>query len=126
MARVRSRYPVVLHGVGLNLLGHTPLDEGYIDALCRLADFPHTYVKISAFYALGKKAAPYTDLGPLIKKVVAAFGASRCMWESDCPFQVADGHAYRPSVDLVRKHLEFLTGEGALIEKLTTLPIAEC
>lgn len=38
LARVRARYPVVLHGVGLNLLGHTPLDEEYIDALCRLAD----------------------------------------------------------------------------------------
>ena len=24
---VRARYPVVLHGVGLNLLGHAPLDE---------------------------------------------------------------------------------------------------
>lgn len=35
---VRGRYPVVLHGVGLNLLGHEPLDEGYLDALCRLAD----------------------------------------------------------------------------------------
>lgn len=36
--RVRTRYPVVLHGVGLNLLGHAPLDEAYLDQLCRLAD----------------------------------------------------------------------------------------
>jgi uncharacterized protein (UPF0276 family) len=35
---VRARYPVVLHGVGLNLLGHEPLDERYLDRLCRLAD----------------------------------------------------------------------------------------
>jgi uncharacterized protein len=35
---VRARYPVVLHGVGLNLLGHEPLDEAYLDRLCRLAD----------------------------------------------------------------------------------------
>ena len=35
---VRERYPVVLHGVGLNLLGDAPLDEAYLDALCRLAD----------------------------------------------------------------------------------------
>jgi uncharacterized protein (UPF0276 family) len=38
LARVCSRYPVVLHGVGLNLLGHAPLDEAYLDSLCRLAD----------------------------------------------------------------------------------------
>jgi uncharacterized protein len=36
--RVRARYPIVLHGVGLNLLGHAPLDDAYLDALCRLAD----------------------------------------------------------------------------------------
>jgi uncharacterized protein (UPF0276 family) len=38
LERVRARYPVVLHGVGLNLLGHAPLDEDYLDRLCRLAD----------------------------------------------------------------------------------------
>lgn len=38
LARVKARYPIVLHGVGLNLLGHTPLDEAYLDAVCRLAD----------------------------------------------------------------------------------------
>lgn len=38
LARVCSRYPVVLHGVGLNLLGHAPLDETYLERLCRLAD----------------------------------------------------------------------------------------
>jgi len=36
--RIRACYPVVLHGVGLNLLGHAPLDDTYLDALCRLAD----------------------------------------------------------------------------------------
>lgn len=36
--RVRARYPIVLHGVSLNLLGHAPLDEAYLDRVCRLAD----------------------------------------------------------------------------------------
>ncbi|MEO7110495.1 MAG: DUF692 domain-containing protein [Polyangiaceae bacterium] len=38
LERIRKNYPVVLHGVGLNLLSHAPLDEKYLDALCRLAD----------------------------------------------------------------------------------------
>jgi uncharacterized protein len=38
LARVKERYPIVLHGVGLNLLGHAPLDERYLDQVCRLAD----------------------------------------------------------------------------------------
>lgn len=36
--RIRSDYPVILHGVGLNLLGHEPLSERYLDDLARLAD----------------------------------------------------------------------------------------
>jgi uncharacterized protein len=38
LARVRARYPVVLHGVGLNLLGSAQLDDAYLDQICRLAD----------------------------------------------------------------------------------------
>lgn len=82
-----------------------------VDRLCALAKHKKVLVKVGAFYALGKKKAPYDDLAPLIKKVVTAFGAKRCMWESDCPFQVQGDHTYQPSVDLVRQRLEFLSAE---------------
>jgi predicted TIM-barrel fold metal-dependent hydrolase len=81
-----------------------------VEALCGLAKHARVMVKVGAFYALGKKEPPYTDLGPMIQKVVKAFGAARCMWESDCPFQVAK-HRYTDSLDLVRKHLDFLTDD---------------
>jgi predicted TIM-barrel fold metal-dependent hydrolase len=81
-----------------------------VDALCAMAQHKRVMVKIGAFYALGKKAPPYADLAPLIQKVVKAFGAKRCMWESDCPFQVVE-HKYADSIDLVRKKLDFLTDE---------------
>jgi predicted TIM-barrel fold metal-dependent hydrolase len=81
-----------------------------VDALCGMAKHKRVLVKVGAFYALGKKQPPYADLGPMIQKVVKAFGARRCMWESDCPFQVAE-HKYQDSLDLVRKKLDFLTGE---------------
>jgi predicted TIM-barrel fold metal-dependent hydrolase len=76
-----------------------------------MAKHPRVLVKVGAFYALGKEQAPYTDLAPLIQKVVKAFGPRRCMWESDCPFQVSNGHKYEDSIDLVRKKLDFLTAE---------------
>lgn len=38
LERVKARYPVVLHGVSLNLLGHEELDEQYLEAVARLAD----------------------------------------------------------------------------------------
>jgi predicted TIM-barrel fold metal-dependent hydrolase len=81
-----------------------------VEALCALAKYPRVMVKVGAFYALGKKQPPYTDLAPLIRKVVKAFGARRCMWESDCPFQVVKDK-YQDSLDLVRKRLDFLTAE---------------
>ena len=65
------------------------------------------------FYALGKKTPPYLDLGPLIHRVVAAFGARRCMWESDCPFQIVS-HRYEDSISLIRDRLDFLKGRSRL------------
>lgn len=83
--------------------------EEDVKALCAMAAHKRVMVKVGAFYALGKKAPPYTDLAPLIQRVVTAFGARRCMWESDCPFQVQEKHTYRDSIDLVRTRLKFLS-----------------
>jgi predicted TIM-barrel fold metal-dependent hydrolase len=84
--------------------------DGDVDRLCRMARHKKVLLKVGAFYALGKKKPPYDDLAPLIKRAVAAFGAHRCMWESDCPFQVQGEHTYQASVDLVRR-LDFLSDE---------------
>ncbi len=82
-----------------------------VDALCGMARHKKVLVKVGAFYALGKKQPPYTDLAALIQKVVKAFGPERCLWESDCPFQVQGEHTYKASVDLVRQHLDFLSAD---------------
>jgi predicted TIM-barrel fold metal-dependent hydrolase len=76
--------------------------------LCAMAKHKKVLVKVGAFYALGQKKAPYTDLAPLIEKTIKAFGPERCMWESDSPFQVANGHVYQNSIDVIQKHLGFL------------------
>jgi predicted TIM-barrel fold metal-dependent hydrolase len=82
-----------------------------LDALCRLAAHAHVHVKTSAFYALGKKQPPYTDLAPMIRRVRDAFGADRLMWASDCPYQVGPGHDYASAIRLVREGLDFLSAE---------------
>lgn len=87
------------------------IKDADVDRLCAMAKHKNVLVKVGAFYALGKKKAPYDDLGPMIKKVVTAFGAKRCMWESDCPFQVQGEHTYQASVDLVSKRLDFLSDD---------------
>ena len=80
-----------------------------VSSLCALARYPAVMVKVSAFYALGAKSPPYTDLAPLIRQVCEAFGPERLMWASDCPYQVAAPHTYEDSVALVRDRLDFLS-----------------
>jgi predicted TIM-barrel fold metal-dependent hydrolase len=102
------RTPVVIdHFARIGIDG--TIRQADVDNLCRLARHKHAHVKVSAFYALGKKQAPYTDLGPMIRRLVDAFGAGRLMWATDCPYQVQNGHTYRDSIELVRSRLDFLS-----------------
>ncbi len=80
-----------------------------VDNLCRLARHENTHVKVSAFYALGHKKSPYTDLAPMIRRLRDAFGAERLMWATDCPYQVQQGHTYFASIELIRSRLDFLS-----------------
>lgn len=81
----------------------------HVEQLCRLARHRHVAVKISAFYALGKKQPPYDDLLPLIRRVLDAFEPQRCMWASDAPYQVQPPHTYAASIALVRDRLDGLS-----------------
>ena len=83
--------------------------EADVKQLCELARHRRVSVKISAFYALGKKEPPYEDLLPLIRRVLDAYGVERCMWASDAPYQVGPPHTYAASIALVRDHLSRLS-----------------
>ncbi|MGC1275136.1 MAG: amidohydrolase family protein [Planctomycetaceae bacterium] len=100
---------VVDHFARIGMQG--PVQQADLDYLCRLADFEQTFVKTSAFYALGKKQTPYTDLAPMIRKLRDVYGADRLMWATDCPYQVEDGHTYADSIALIRDRLDFLTDD---------------
>jgi predicted TIM-barrel fold metal-dependent hydrolase len=79
-----------------------------VAALCKLARNKLASVKISAYYALGKKKPPYLDLVPMIRKVLDAYGLERSMWASDSPYQVQGEHTYKASIELVQG-LDFLS-----------------
>jgi predicted TIM-barrel fold metal-dependent hydrolase len=99
--------PVVIdHLARIGMAG--PITENDIRALCALAHYPRVKVKVSAFYALGKKKPPHLDLAPLIKRVHEAFEPKRLMWGSDCPFQV-QSETYADSIFLLRDRLDFLS-----------------
>lgn len=87
------------------------IEDEEIRALCGLARFPRVHVKISAFYALGKKTAPYLDLVPFIRQVFETFGPRRLMFGSDAPYQTQPPHSYAQAVNLMRDHLRFTSRE---------------
>jgi predicted TIM-barrel fold metal-dependent hydrolase len=110
VGRMCAKYPetpvVIDHFGRVGMDGGIKEDE--LTALCQLAKHPKVRVKVSAFYALGKKAPPYTDLIPMIKRVIDAYGVERCMWASDCPYQIESPNTYGASIDLV-KNADFLS-----------------
>lgn len=120
LGRLSSRHPATVVAIdhfariGVDGFGRTPavpgtIAEADVDNLLKLADHPMVHVKLSAFYALGNRTAPYDDMIPLIRKLLAGFGPERLMWGSDCPYQLAPGHAYKDSIAVVRDRLDGLT-----------------
>jgi predicted TIM-barrel fold metal-dependent hydrolase len=110
--RMARRFPqstVIIDHLGRIGVGGS-VEAADVEALCALAVHPRMFVKVGAFYALGKKTPPYLDLAPMIRRVVQAFGAERCLWESDCPFQVVRD-SYADSVALIRDRLDFLDAD---------------
>ncbi|APZ93630.1 amidohydrolase family protein [Fuerstiella marisgermanici] len=83
--------------------------EKDVSALSGLAKHKHVKVKISAYYALGKKRPPYHDLVPMIKRLFEAYGADRLMWASDCPYQLTGDNSYEASIALIRDHIDFVS-----------------
>jgi predicted TIM-barrel fold metal-dependent hydrolase len=107
MCRLNRDTKVIIDHLG-RIGGDGMIRDADVQRLCALAAHPNVFIKVGAFYAFGKKTPPYLDLGPLIHRVVQAFGARRCMWESDCPFQVMSHH-YEDSIALIRDRLDFLS-----------------
>lgn len=111
VAAMCARYPrttvVVDHFARIGVDG--TIRESDVQALVDLAQHEHAHVKVSAFYALGKKAPPYTDLIPMIRALYDAYGAARLMWASDSPYQLTAPNTYADSLALIRERIDFFT-----------------
>ena len=108
-----GRYPdatvVVDHFARVGMAG--PVEESQLKALADLARHKAAHVKISAYYALGNKKPPHTELLPMIRRLYETYGAKRLMWGSDCPYQLTAPNNYPDSVALVRDRIDFVTAE---------------
>jgi predicted TIM-barrel fold metal-dependent hydrolase len=109
--RMCRRYPETIVAIDhcARIGGDGQMRDDELRNLCNMARHPRTHVKLSAFYYLGQKTPPYTDLAPMLLRLYESFGPERLMWASDCPYQVQSPHTYVASLDLIRRHLPFLS-----------------
>ena len=113
--RLCTRYPetpVILDHVCHVGIREADYSEEDLDALLRFARHGQVMVKIGPLQALCSRRAPYLDTLPLIQRVVEAYGADRCMWESDSggPITMQDPMTdYPAAVALIRDHASFLS-----------------
>jgi uncharacterized protein len=63
--RVRERYPVVLHGVGLNLLGTAPPSHDYLDRVAALAELVDAPFVTDHLCWTGTEGVSHHDLLPV-------------------------------------------------------------
>ncbi|MCA9248464.1 MAG: amidohydrolase family protein [Planctomycetales bacterium] len=108
MCQKHPETPVVIdHFARIGMSG--AIEGSQIDELCRLARHKRVTVKLSAFYALGRKEPPYLDLVPMIRRLLDAFGVERLMWASDSPYQLQGKNNYAASIALIRDRLDFIS-----------------
>ncbi|MFM7037343.1 MAG: amidohydrolase family protein [Planctomycetaceae bacterium] len=111
IAKWCARYPetpvVIDHFARIGMTG--TISQSDLAALCGLSKYPLVRVKISAYYALGSKQPPHTELIPMIRQLFDSFGPDRLMWASDSPYQLTAPSTYASSIGLVREKLEFLS-----------------
>ena len=112
LCRQFPQTPVILDHVCHVGIREADYSEDDLEALLRFAEHERVMVKIGPLQALCSRQAPYLDALPLIQRVVEAYGAPRCMWESDSggPITMADPVTdYPASVALIRDHADFLS-----------------
>jgi predicted TIM-barrel fold metal-dependent hydrolase len=106
-----TKYPdtsvVIDHFARIGMMG--AVDDNQVKALCDLAKHKHVHVKISAYYALGAKKPPHTELIPMIKRLLECYGPARLMWGSDSPYQIVEPNTYGDSVKLITERCDFLS-----------------
>lgn len=100
--------PVVIdHFARVGIDGEIRKNE--LDNLCKLARHQYVTVKISAYYALGNKKPPHTELIPMIERLIDSYGVERLMWASDSPYQLVGENTYSDSIKLITERMGSLS-----------------
>lgn len=79
-----------------------------VERLIALARFPNVHVKVSTMPAYSTEPYPYVNLRDPIRRVIDAFGVSRCFWGSDVT-RLPEHSSYRKSVTMFTEQEGFLS-----------------
>lgn len=60
-----------------------------VDALLALSRHPNTYVKVSGFPVSSEHDWPYSDMSPIVGRLIESYGVERLMFATDFPHIVA-------------------------------------
>lgn len=104
--------PVILDHVCHVGIKEAEYSKSDLESLLSFSKHKRVLVKIGPLQALCSRRAPYFDVLPLIQEIVGAYGAHRCMWESDSggPITMSNPDTdYPASIALIRDHADFLT-----------------
>jgi 2-pyrone-4,6-dicarboxylate lactonase len=82
-ALARSPVPVVIDHMG-RVDASQGTAHAHFQALLRLLEHRHVWVKVSGSERLSRKGAPWPDAAPFARKLVQAFG-DRVVWGTDWP-----------------------------------------
>lgn len=113
LARIADRYPIVLHGVTLNLLGPEPLDEAYLDQISRLADRVRAPYVTDHLCWTGAHGVTHHDLLPVpYTEEIADLAAERATYVQrrlGRPFGLENLSSYVELADSTMTEWEFYT-----------------
>ncbi len=113
IGRMCRRFPqtrVIIDHVGGVRVKDGAVDAEQLQPLLDLADCPGVYVKLGPVHALAEPEPPFSGSIPLLRQVIDAYGAHRCMWESDLggPILMPDPPQDLPAAINIIRHAEFL------------------
>lgn len=92
MVRLFPHVKVIVDHLGCQYAEEAPSYES-VSSLLKLADYPNTFVKVSALSAASRQSYPYKDVIGLVRRIYNCFGAHRLMWGTDFPYvQLKEGY----------------------------------
>jgi predicted TIM-barrel fold metal-dependent hydrolase len=126
LARMLTAYPDVL--VVLDHAAYPKGSQGVnsetVRRVVHLASFENLHVKLTFSVTGSDEPYPFSDTKAIVRKIVNAFGAERCMWGSNFPCELWLKKAtYGQHLSLVREAWGLSEGEQAAILESTPMEL---